>query len=126
MRGACEQPVPNAASWPQFAGAALVLAILKHNVREQSNSAGGGGEEANDRQPRITEELEVRRHAHEQGRADNERREHESGRDAIGAVIQPSEQLVFVARSNVDLQLRVPYGIENFVHLRREAADEIF
>src|SRR6185312_4293094 len=101
------------------------LMIAPKDVQQKPDSTGGGGDETENREARVAEDVEACIHAHQQGGADNEGGEDEAGRDAIGDFLETVHQEMRFAGLDVDVQLSVADGIENFVQARGQCSNEL-
>src|ERR1041385_939716 len=79
----------------------LALVVLPKNIQQQPEPAAGGGEEAEHRESGITEELKMRRHAHQQRGAHDQRGEHEAGRDAVGEFLKTFQDEMRFGRTHL-------------------------
>ena len=99
--------------------------ILPENVHEEPDTARSGADEADNCQAGVAKEAKAGLHAHQQGGADDERRENESGGDAISDFLKSVHQEMRFGRLHVDVELGVANRIQNFVQARGQGSNEL-
>src|SRR4051812_7478831 len=78
-----------------------LLVVLPKNVHQESKPSSGRGQKTDHRQAGVTKQQEPSLHAHQQRRADDQRRQDQPGRNPVGHLLGALDQKLGFAR---------PYG----------------
>ena len=84
--------------------------VVAHEDGHQKPEASAGrAQETEHRQPRIAQIFEVAGNPHQHRRAQNERRQHQAGRDTVGDLLKPFDQGRFV--ESIDFELDLDFSL---------------
>src|SRR6185436_16432051 len=104
----------------------LALMVLPYYREHEPKPPATCGHKAEDGQPWVTENLERSRHAHEQSRANNQRREDQPHRDAVRQLLKTFQKKPCFRRPHFDVQFRIANRIQDLVQPGRKGAKKLF
>jgi hypothetical protein len=103
----------------------LALVVLPEDVENQPKPADSSDEEADYRQPGISEKLEGGLYSHQQRSSDNQRRQNEARGDPICHLLGALDYEFRFSGLNLYVQFSISDGIEYFVEPGRQRTHKL-